>query len=38
MYSMTIRFHHLRHTTASLLLTSGADLAAVQRIMRPRRR
>jgi integrase len=27
-----IRFHHLRHTTASLLLMSGADLAAVQRI------
>jgi excisionase family DNA binding protein len=30
----SIRFHHLRHTTASLLLMSGADLAAVQRIMR----
>ncbi len=29
-----IRFHHLRHTTASLLLMGGADLAAVQRIMR----
>ena len=29
-----IRFHHLRHTTASLLLMKGADLAAVQRIMR----
>jgi integrase len=29
-----IRFHHLRHTTASLLLMSGAELAAVQRIMR----
>jgi integrase len=29
-----IRFHHPRHTTASLLLMSGADLAAVQRIMR----
>jgi len=29
-----IRFHHLRHTTASLLLMQGADLAAVQRIMR----
>ncbi len=29
-----IRFHHLRHTTASLLLMSGADLVAVQRIMR----
>jgi hypothetical protein len=29
-----IRFHHLRHTTASLLLMNGADLAAVQRIMR----
>src|SRR4051794_22834524 len=25
---------HLRHTTASLLLMNGADLAAVQRIMR----
>jgi len=30
----SIRFHHLRHTTASLLLMSGADLAAVPRIMR----
>jgi integrase len=29
-----IRFHHLRRTTASLLLMSGAGLAAVQRIMR----
>ena len=29
-----IRSHHLRHTTASLLLMNGADLAAVQRIMR----
>ena len=29
-----IRFHHLRHTTASLLLMSGAGLASVQRIMR----
>jgi len=29
-----IRFHHLRHTTASLLLMNGADLVAVQRIMR----
>jgi len=29
-----LRFHHLRHTTASLLLMLGADLAAVQRIMR----
>ena len=29
-----LRFHHLRHTTASLLLMQGADLAAVQRIMR----
>jgi integrase len=29
-----IRFHHLRHSTASLLLMNGADLAAVQRIMR----
>jgi len=28
------RFHHLRHSTASLLLMKGADLAAVQRIMR----
>jgi len=32
-----IRFHHLRHTTASLLLMNGADLAAVERIMRPSR-
>jgi integrase len=30
-----MRFHHLRHTTASLILMSGAELAAVQRIMRP---
>ena len=29
-----IRFHHLRHSTASLLLMKGADLAAVQKIMR----
>jgi hypothetical protein len=29
-----IRFHHLRHSTASLLLMKGADLPAVQRIMR----
>jgi hypothetical protein len=29
-----IRFHHIRHTTASLLMMAGADLAAVQRIMR----
>ena len=29
-----IRFHHLRHTTASLLLMRGADVAAVQRILR----
>jgi hypothetical protein len=28
-----IRFHHLRHSTASLL-PMGAELAAVQRIMR----
>jgi len=28
------RFHHIRHTTASLLIMAGADLAAVQRIMR----
>src|SRR6476660_255484 len=29
-----LRFHHVRHTTASLLIVAGADLAAVQRIMR----
>lgn len=29
-----IRFHDLRHTTGSLLILSGADLAAVQRILR----
>jgi hypothetical protein len=29
-----LRFHHIRHTTASLLIMAGADLAAVQRIMR----
>jgi len=29
-----IRFHDLRHTTASLLMMSGANPAAVQRIMR----
>lgn len=29
-----IRFHHLRHTTASLLLMAGADLPAVQKILR----
>jgi len=29
-----IRFHHLRHSTASLTLMKGADLAPVQRIMR----
>jgi hypothetical protein len=28
-----VRFHHLRHTTASLLMR-GADVAAVQRILR----
>jgi hypothetical protein len=33
-----IRFHHIRHTTASLLMMAGADLAAVQRIMRAARR
>jgi integrase len=29
-----IRFHHLRHTTASLLLMRGADVSAVQKILR----
>jgi integrase len=29
-----IRFHDLRHTTASLLIMAGADMAAVQRILR----
>jgi integrase len=29
-----IRFHHLRHTTASLPLMRGADVAAVQRTLR----
>ena len=29
-----LRFHDLRHTTASLLLASGVDLFAVQRILR----
>src|SRR5262249_1225105 len=29
-----IRFHDLRHTTASLLMMSGANPAATQRIMR----
>jgi hypothetical protein len=29
-----IRFHDLRHTTASLLMMAGANPAAVQRIMR----
>lgn len=29
-----LRFHHTRHTTASLLMMAGADLPAVQRIMR----
>lgn len=29
-----LRFHHLRHTTASLLLMAGADLPAVQKILR----
>jgi len=30
----TIRFHDLRHTTASLLLMAGAKPVAVQRILR----
>ena len=29
-----LRFHDIRHTTASLLIMAGADLPAVQRIMR----
>jgi len=29
-----IRFHHLRHTTAYMLMMAGANPAAVQRIMR----
>ena len=29
-----IRFHHLRHTTASLLMMAGVNPAAVQRILR----
>ncbi len=33
-----IRFHDLRHTTASLLMMAGAITAAVQRILRPRTR
>lgn len=29
-----VRFHHLRHTTASLLMMGGVNPAAVQRILR----
>ena len=29
-----VRFHDLRHTTASLLIMAGADMSAVQRILR----
>jgi integrase len=32
--SRPLRFHDIRHTTASLLIMAGADLPAVQRIMR----
>src|SRR3954469_6643100 len=31
-----VRFHDLRHTTATLLLKEGVPLATVQRILRPR--
>jgi Phage integrase family len=35
-FEVCIRFHDLRHTTASLLMMAGANPAAVQRILRHR--
>jgi integrase len=33
-FPRTLRFHDLRHTTATLLLKAGVPLATVQRILR----